>query len=74
MLWSYALTYTLFLVLEPFRKRVIFSAIISTVLGISLELLQYRKVISGTFDILDILFEITAVSLAVVIIKKEKKK
>jgi hypothetical protein len=39
-----------------------------------MELLQTGKIIHGTFDILDILFEIITTALALLIIIKYKKK
>ena len=72
MLWSYALTAALYLVLIPFRYRLILSATASFIVGVFLEGLQYFNIISGTFDVLDIIFELTAVLIAVYVIKRRK--
>lgn len=72
MLWSYAMTFSLALVLKPFRKRVLISAALTIFLGSFLELLQFLNVITGTFDFWDVIFEITAVLIAVFVIKRRK--
>lgn len=74
MLWSYALTHTLYLALEPFESRIFLAALISGALGIALEILQLINAISGTFDVLDIIFELIAIGIAISVIKKERKK
>lgn len=70
MLWSYALTFSLFIVLFSFKNRLLISAIISSILGIICEIFQLANVFSGTFDILDIFFEHIAIALAICVIKR----
>lgn len=73
ILWSYSLTYSLYLVLCAFEHRILISAIISICVGTVFELLQLLPSVAGTFDILDILFQIAAVLLAVALIKRREK-
>ncbi len=72
MLWSYAMTFSLALVLKPFHKRVLISAVLTIFLGSFLEFLQFLNVITGTSDFWDVVFEITAVLIAVFVIKRRK--
>ncbi len=62
----FALSYAL----SAFRHPVLAAAIISFCVGIVLELLQLFDFIAGTFDILDIIFELAAVLIAVGIKKR----
>lgn len=73
MLWSYALTQALYIALFSFPNRILFSAIISFVMGCILELLQLFSLVSGTFDILDILFELIAIVIAMGVLKRRTK-
>lgn len=58
MCWSYALTSALSLILTLNRKSVAIAVSINTIFSITLEILQLNKVISGTFDVTDILLQI----------------
>lgn len=73
ILWAYALTHSLYLALHAFKHRILISAIISICFAIILELLQLLGCVAGTFDILDILFQIAAVCLAAALIKRREK-
>ena len=73
-LWSYALVFALYLVLSPFKNNLIFSCVTSALLGLILELLQGTNILSGTFDWWDIITEIVAVIIALLILKKTNKK
>ena len=73
-LWSYALVFALYLVLSPFKNNLIFSCVTSALLGLILELLQGTNILSGTFDWWDIIIEIVAVIIALLILKKTNKK
>ena len=73
-LWSYALVFALFLVLNPFKRRLIISALIPLAFGPTLEFLQKINVLSGTFDWWDIVIECFAVIIATLFIKKISKK
>ena len=66
-LWAYALAFCLLLVFEKTKHKFIYSIIISVILSVSLETLQFFSIISGTFDWWDLLAELTAVVLAVII-------
>ncbi len=68
-LWSYALVFALFLVLSPFKNRLTISCIVSLILGIVLETLQYANILSGTFDWWDIIIEFIATVTATIILK-----
>lgn len=70
ILWSYSLFNAIWISLFAFKRRTFIASLISFVLVISIESLQYFSVISGTFDILDIFFELTAVGFAVCNIKR----
>ena len=70
MLWSYAFVFALSYALSAFRHPVLIAAIISLCIGIVLELLQLFGIITGTFDILDIIFELAAVLLSVGVKKR----
>ncbi len=73
ILWSYSLTFAVYLSVYSFRKRLGLTVIISGMLGITLEFLQYTGIVHGTFDPLDICFEIMAVIIAaIVIIRRDK--
>ncbi len=66
-LWSYAFADAI-LAYNPLSKKMrMFALSISAVVGTALELLQLSGAISGTFDPLDILFEILGALLAMLI-------
>lgn len=68
-LWAYSLSAILFELFKSFKHSWIFSSLISISLGISMELLQYYNVVAGTFDVWDIIVEIIAVIVSILIIK-----
>lgn len=70
ILWAYSLFFALFYILKPFKSRIMFAAMLSIFLSIFVEILQYIQIINGTFDILDITFEITVIIFAVIILKR----
>lgn len=70
ILWSYALTFSLFFCFKDFKKGLLFSSLLSVSLSIIIEFLQFGGYINGTFDIWDIILEISAIFLAVIIIKR----
>lgn len=57
ILWAYALTYTLSLILGQTKTGVTLTGGIGIVVECGVELLQNAGVIAGTFDLLDILLE-----------------
>lgn len=73
ILWAYALTNALYSALYAFKRRILISAIVSICIATVFELLQLFGTVSGTFDILDILFQIAAVLSAVAVIKRREK-
>lgn len=70
ILWAYALTFSLFFCFKDFKRSLLFSSLLSVLLSIIIEFLQIRGYINGTFDMWDIILEISAISLAVIIIKR----
>ena len=73
ILWSYSLTFAVYLSVYAFRKRLILSVIISGLVGTILEFLQYTGFVHGTFDPLDICFEIMAAVIAAIVIIRRGK-
>lgn len=73
ILWSYSLTFASDLVLFQYKNHNIISLIISSLFSILIEVLQYLNVIAGTFDWLDILFELLAIFIAFLIITNVKE-
>lgn len=70
ILWAYALTFSLFLCFKNFRKTILITSVLSILFAVSIEILQVIDVVNGTFDILDIIFEISAIFIAVIILKR----
>ena len=68
-LWAYALTFALSIFINE-----IFSGIISTAFGTLWELSQLCRIVSGTFDILDIIMYLSASTIAVLIIYLYKRR
>ncbi len=62
--WAYSLTFSVYTVL----KNTISVSFIAISLGFILELLQLYAIIGGTFDIIDLIFELVAVFAALSII------
>ncbi len=71
ILWSYSLTFGLYFCFKDFNKPLTISIALAVFLAIVMESLQLFGYVSGTFDAYDIIFEIAAILLAVIIIKKE---
>jgi hypothetical protein len=74
ILWAYSLTFTVSLLLGQGKKQFKFSFVVCAFFEILMELLQMTQLIGGTFDILDILFEIMTTAIALLIIIKYRKK
>lgn len=72
-LWAYALTFSLFLCLKSFKSPLLLTFVISVSFSAVIELLQLFGTISGTFDIWDIFIELSAIILAVIILKIKKE-
>ena len=73
MLWAYSLTFALYLCFQVFKSPLIITSVTSSVFAIIIELLQINNIINGTFDILDIITELLAISLAIIIMKHFEK-
>ena len=76
ILWAYSLTFALYLCFKVFKSPLIITSVTTSLFAVIIELLQINKVINGTFDILDIISELVAISFAIIIIKcfeKQKK-
>lgn len=73
MLWAYSLTFALYLCFQVFKHPLIITSVTSSVFAIIIELLQINNIINGTFDILDIITELLAISLAIIIMKHFEK-
>ena len=73
MLWAYSLTFALYLCFRVFKKPLIITTATSSLFAVIIELLQINNVINGTFDILDIIFELLAIFLAIITVKHFEK-
>lgn len=70
ILWAYSLTFSLFLCFKQFNKKFFITGFISIIFAVILEFLQLTSVINGTFDIWDIIMELSAIIFAVIILKR----
>lgn len=70
-LWAYAMTHCFHLILG--NNAIWYSIGLSIVMSITMEVLQLLKVATGTFDIMDIMIEIFAISIAMIIIINQTK-
>ena len=73
MLWAYSLIFSAYAVFDNKTKNLKWIIIAVSLLIVIIEILQLTKIIHGTFDIFDILAEITAVLIAVIILKRTNK-
>ncbi len=73
MLWAYSLTFALYLCFRVFKKPLIITTATSSLFAVTIELLQINGVINGTFDMLDIISELGAIILALLMIKRFEK-
>ena len=74
ILWAYALTFSLYPCFKVFKRPLIITCVTSSIFAVIIELLQINGIMNGTFDILDIVFEIVAIILATIIIKRRLQK
>lgn len=72
-LWAYALTFSMYTVLKKLKYGLACSAAAAFLTGAALEIAQKTGAISGTFDLVDIAAEGTAVILSIIIIKGVQK-
>ena len=66
-LWAYALAFCLLLVFEKTKHKYIYPVAISIAFSVLIEIMQVFSFISGTFDWWDLIAELTAIALAVII-------
>ena len=66
-LWAFSLTFALFAILSPAKRKTILCSILTTVYGCFWEFAQHFAWVSGTADYMDILMYLAASFLAVVI-------
>lgn len=69
MLWSYALAFTVYLILGAFNRSFVSTLFICAVFEVGMEALQKIGIISGTFDFWDIILEVFSTVIALLIIK-----
>lgn len=69
-LWAYAFANALYLICDT--DGLIVSCILSILIGAFWEMSQFIGIVNGTFDVLDIIFEILGALSAIFIIKKVK--
>lgn len=72
MLWAFALTNTVYFFLDN-KSNLIKAFVISFIFSFVLEVMQIVPAINGTFDIFDILFELIAELIAIIIIKTQEE-
>ena len=70
ILWAYSLTFSLYFCFKHFDKSFFITSFISIIFAVFFEYLQLTSVINGTFDILDIVWELSAIIFAVIILKR----
>ena len=75
MLWAYSLTFAVAAIVLGEGKYVPLVAIICSVFEVAIEISQLSGLISGTFDLLDIILELSAtmVALSIIELKLEGK-
>lgn len=71
ILWAYALTFSLYFCFRTFNKSILITSFITVSFAVILECLQLTGIVNGTFDTWDIIMELSAIIIAVIIIKKE---
>lgn len=67
-LWAFSLNIFLFILIGNNAKSIVLSMLITTVVGIIMELFQLWNLASGTFDRWDILAELTGAIVSAIII------
>lgn len=68
ILWAYALTFAVYYFSDFFTHKYFIAMLITIVFCVLIEFLQFFDIITGAFDVLDILFEIIANVLALMYI------
>jgi len=70
-LWAYALSYTIIIVWNKSMKPVVL-VLLTCLLGVSVEIFQLLKIISGTFDLVDVALSVIAVISAYLAVNYKK--
>ncbi len=68
ILWAYGLSAVAMLIMGPAKIGVFAGAVLSTAFEVALELLQLYGVVPGTFDIRDVLLEIAASAVSMIVV------
>lgn len=68
--WAYALPNALFLASGADREKTVLIAVITALMAVTGEILQFCGIISGTGDPADIILELCTACIAIVVIKK----
>ena len=74
ILWAYALVFALYFSIGNSTARVKTAFVIAVVFSTVMEVIQLSPVIPGTFDMNDILVEVIAETIAVLIIKNDMRR
>lgn len=69
LIWAYSLWYGVAFSCFGFRNRIMISTVITALSGACFEILQFFKMINGTFDKYDIVANICGIALAIVVYK-----
>jgi len=72
-LWLFAMNNTFFLIYNASRHAILLSSLSSISIGVGFEMLQYFRVVAGTYDVIDILVEGSAALISALIIKKTRR-
>lgn len=71
-LWAYAFMNAIYFIMGDNIKGLIFCCCCTSILAVILEVLQLSQVLSGTFDIVDIIVELNSIGLATFLIKRRQ--
>ena len=74
LIWSFSLTLSFFLISLEYKYNYLLYILIPLLIGLCLEFLQRYNIISGTYDTLDIIFELCGVVLAFIIIRLKMRR
>ena len=74
ILWAYALTFSVYLIFCSSPVKILPYMAICCIFEAGMELLQLFDVLSGTFDVWDIILEVCATAIASLIIKQYRRK
>jgi len=69
-MWAYSLTFSVLLILGYSKKNLFITFGVCSIFETTIECLQKTKLFHGTFDVLDIAFELITTIFALLVIKK----